>query len=581
MARTAQADPARRLPRILRRRRLWIFVGLVANGVAQAAAAIGGALAIRYLFDALDGVTSPDGRLGFFRVAGLLLGLALAAVFLRIVERREGERLAQDYVAAVRLKLFDALTDAPGWTLARRSRGPLMLRFASDLTAVQQWVGRGLARLTVGSLSVLGLLGALFLCDPRLGATVSLVAATCGIAIWLLGRPLERQVAETRRRRGRLAAHIADRLDSLAALRLFGRRRDERRRLRHDSRRLAEVAVARAWLSGTVRVLPDAVQGLSLVLVLVLGADLLVAGTIGMGALVAAVAMVGLLALPLRDLARVFDYWKNHKVAVRKLEQVLAVAGPRRAQKPSSVVPQFGGVDFRKLRLGGFREHFSARVDPGMTIAIIGASGSGKSELLALAAGLARPEEGQVRIDGTAPGRLASSAIARTIGMVSKDLPLQRGSIFRNVVYRRPTASREEIDEVLRRVGLDTALARMPRGLETPIADGGADLPAGLAQRIELARALLGEPRLLLLDDPDRGLDPAGRAALDRILSERRQTALVVTQNLERARASDRIWFIEDGCLREDGPPAELLSRDGPASRFFGLVTSPRLAAVT
>lgn len=577
----ATAGTGRRLPRILWRRRRWIFLGLVANGVAQAAAAIGGALAIRYLFDALGGVAEPGAQLEFLQAAGLLLGLALVAVLLRVVERREGERLSQDYVAAVRLKLFDAIADTPSWVLARRSRGPLMLRFASDLTAVQQWVGRGLGRLTVGSLSVLGLLVALVLCNAWLGMIVGLVGLAGAGTVWLLGLPLERRVAETRRQRGRLAAHISDNLDSLAALHLFGRRHDERRRLRRDSRRLGELAVARAWLSGTVRVLPDAVHGLSLVLVLVVGAHLLVAGAIDIGALVAAMAMVGLLALPLRDLARVFDYWKNHKVAVRKLDQILAMAGPRRPEKANSTLPKSGELVFRKLRLGGLPGRLSARVEPGTTIAIVGPTGSGKSELLALVAGLRRPEEGRVRIDGTAPSRLGSAAIARCIGMVSKELPLLRGSIFRNLVYRRPTASREEIDDVIRRVGLETALERLPRGLETPIADGGADLPSGLAGRIELARAVLGEPVLLLLDDPDRGLDPAGRAALDRVLAERSRTVLLVTPSLERARAADRIWYLEDGGLREDGSPAELLSRDGPTSRHFGLVATPRLAAVT
>lgn len=575
------ARPQRRLPRILHRRRLWIFVGLVANGMVQAAAAIGGALTIRYLFAALGGVGEPAARLEFLRAAGLLLGLALGAVLLRVVERREGERLSQDYVAAVRLKLFDAIADTPSGVMVRRSRGPLMLRFASDLTAVQQWVGRGLGRLTVGGLSVAGLLVALFLCDPRLGMSVGLIALAGAATVWVLGRPLERRVSETRRQRGRLAAHVADHLGSLAALHLFGRRHDERRRLKRDSRRLAELAVARAWLSGTVRVLPDAVHGLSVVLVLVVGADLLVAGAIDVGALVAAMAMVGLLALPLRDLARVFDYWKNHKVAVRKLDQVLAMAGPRRSEKPNLVLPKSGQLTYRNLRLSGLPGRISAQIEPGTTVAIVGPSGSGKSELLALAAGLRTPHEGRVRIDGVAPTRLGSAAIARCVGMVSKELPLLRGTIFRNIVYRRPTASREEIDDVICRVGLDTALARLPRGLDTPIADGGADLPEGCAARIELARALLGEPPLMLLDDPDRGLDPAGRAALDRILAERRRTVLLVTQSLERARTADRIWYLEGGDLRENGPPADLLSRDGPTARFFGLVASPRLAVVT
>jgi ATP-binding cassette subfamily B protein len=580
----ASVEKASRLPRILRGRRRRIFLLLIVNGIVQTAVTVGAALLVRRFFDGVAvGSVGGGAVLQDLPVtAGILLLLALALVGLRVVERRWSEAMAQDYGVSVRLRLFDAVAQIPLWTLKKRSRGPMMLRFASDISAVHDWVGRGLARLAVGGIAMAGVFIGLFILDPWFAAA-SLGVLAIGTALTLaVGPLLERRVFELRRNRGKLAAQVADKLEAMALLRLFDREAEERRLLKRQSRKVAQNAVARAGYSAFVRVLPEAVYLGALTVILVLAAHRLSAGAGGMGALAGALMLLGLLALPLRDLARVFDYRQNFKVARRKLEQILAEAAESDKVKPTKRVPLSGALMFRRVTLEGMLDNFSARVPSGLNIAIVGPTGGGKSLLLALTAGLIRPDKGRVRLDGVAVDRLPSGVLARNVGMVSLELPLLRGTIRDNLVYRDETATDEEVERTIRDFGLNLLARDLPDGLDTRIADGGIDLSSGTAQRLHLARAVLGRPKLLLLDEPDRGLDAEGRRALTRVLAEHRCTALIVTQDLERARACDRLWFVENGRLAEEGLPLELLASDSLAARFFGLVSGgPRLTAVS
>jgi len=576
---------AARLPRVLRGTRRRIFMMLIANGVVQTAATVGAALLVQRFFDGVvAGGSAAEGAAmqNLSVTAGTLLLLAAVLVALRVAERRWSEAMAQDYAVAVRLKLFDAVAQIPLWTLKKRSRGPMILRFASDITAVHDWVGRGLARLTVGGIAMAGVLIGLFILDPWFAAAVVGVLILGAALTLAVGPLLERRVFELRRNRGRLAAQVSDKLEAMALLRLFDRKDEERRSLKRQSRKVARNAVARAGVSAFVRVLPEAIYLGALTAILVLAAHRLSAGTGSIGALAGAFMLLGLLALPLRDLARVFDYRQNFKVARRKLEQILSEAAESERVKPTKRVPLSGALMFRRVTLEGLLEGFSARVPSGLNIAIVGPTGGGKSLLLALAAGLARPDKGRVRLDGVAVDRLPSGVLARNVGMVSAELPLLRGTIRDNLVYRDETATDEEVERTIRAFGLNVLARDLPDGLETRIADGGVDLSAGTAQRIHLARAILGQPKLLLLDEPDRGLDAEGRRALGRVLGEHRCTALIATQDLERARGCDRLWYVENGRLVEEGPAVELLAGDGPAARYFGLVPGgPRLTAVS
>lgn len=567
-----------RLPRILHRRRYGLLLRLGGNGIAQAAAAIGMAQLVRAAFVRMEQTGSgPSGFLtGLLPVFGALLLVTGISMTLRVFERRDAARLGEDYVMQVRLRLFDALTGGPALTLERRGLGPTMLRFVTDLTAVRQWVAQGIARLLVASLAIVGAIVALALIDPIAAVALAvLVVAGFGAALGL-GRGLERRVRDSRAQRARLASRIGDRLRALAVVQVSGQGRRERKALSRLSRGLAEAAVTRASLSGMVRVIPEAVLGLSTVAILALGALRAGNGVLGYGDVIAALSVLGMASPQIRALGRIFEYRVNHRVATRKLRQLLTGASRPKTERRDDDKRPTGRLDLDNVSVAGALKDISATALPGQLIAVVGPGGSGKSSLLASVARLLRLDSGRVTLGGTDIGDFAPRAFARHVGMMSDDLPLLKGSLRANLTYRMPDADAGQLADAIALCGLDDVLESLPQGLDTRLTENNTHLPRGLRRRFMLARAVIGDPALLLFDEPDAGLDPEGRRVVDAILARRRSTALIATQDLERARGADIVWYLEDGRVVEAGPAAVLLSGDGPAARYFGGNAEPR-----
>jgi len=572
-----QPGPQTSLPEVLRGPRLYLFVRLVFIGCGQAGASIAIVFLVRYAFDSMHSRSSllPDEK--FWWVMGGLATAAIVLGFLRILERIEAERLGQEYVARVRLCLFDRLAVLPTRVLQQRNRGSLMLRFVTDLNGIRQWVSRGLVRLVVACIASVGVLAALAFISPILGLVVlAFFAIAIGVTI-SLGRPLQTRTREVRRKRSFISANVEELLSAFAVVQLFGQERRERRHLAKQSSRLVQAAIARERLEAFARVLPEVAVSMAIVAILLITAYEVRGGRASLGGAAAAIAILHFLSSLVRDLARSFVYWNNYQVARQKLEQLLRnpsfLAESPSASDLDSIT---GQLIFEQVSVTRSLVEVTASVEPGQVVAITGPTGAGKSTLLSLAARLLDPDRGRVLLDGHDLRSLTLPSIRAAVGMVSPSLPLLRGSIKRNILYRMQNASPDDYAYIRAYCELDEELDRLPDGDLTEVAEGGVNLPTGLRQRISLARALLGDPVLILMDEPDAGLDPAGRAIIERILSQRRATVLFVTNDQSRIRMADVVWYFEKGLLVEQGTPETLLSKDGPLAHSFGLVPSAK-----
>jgi ABC-type multidrug transport system fused ATPase/permease subunit len=199
----------------------------------------------------------------------------------------------------------------------------------------------------------------------------------------------------------------------------------------------------------------------------------------------------------------------------------------------------------------------------------MGPNGAGKSTLLALVGRMLNPQEGQILIDGQNIAEVSLTSLRRTVGMVSADLPLMRGTLEKNLRYRWPDAPQEEIHRVTVLCGVDEIITALPRGIKTRIQEDGRNLSLGQRQRIKLARALVGNPKILLLDEFDANLDPCMNTLMRHVMSVYEGTVLMVTHRLETAANADVIWHIADGRLLEIGCPRTLLASGGPTARLF------------
>ena len=515
-------------PRVLAGRRRALVGQLVANGFAQAGAALGGARALH----ASLAKPIPQAR---WLAALALSGIVLAA--LRVHAAGVGERLGQDYVTRVRLRIFEAAAARPARSPQNRA-GVTMTRVISDLSSMRNWVSDGIARSLVAAVTLVAALCGLALTHPPAALAQGAVVVGCTLSAAALAPLLRAYVREARRRRGRLANNLGEKLLASQTVRQLGRTEQELTRVRTHSGWLRDALVRRARLAEAIVALPELATPIAL------AAWLTLRSASHPGELAAGVLVLGVLGGALRDLARALDHRIAFEEGRRRIAELLGaprLVERRRARALAGTGPL--AVEFVDVSVDGSLRNLTLAAKPGERVLVTGVAGAGKSTLLALAARLLDPDAGEVRLDGLPLRDLSLDAVHEAVQLVSPDLLLLRGSVAENVSYGAESDDADWIEHVVRACGLadDAALSE---GLATRVDERGANLSAGLRARIALARAVAMRPRLLLVDDPAFAADGKARDALGRVLALHPATALVVAPADARDSGFDRAWAL-------------------------------------
>jgi len=543
------------LPKIYAgRRRRW-FWQLVANGVAQAAGGVALAALLKVaLSEAREGFAPWPAAAGIALVSAALLGL-------RFREARDAERLGQHFVMRVRLRIFDRLASRPERDPSTGRWGVTMTRLISDLNSLRNWVSTGVARAVVAGVSASGLLIGFAWIDPRASVGAGAMAAVCLAAGLALTPRLRSYIRESRRRRGRLANNLGEKVLAVASIRELGRARSERARIRRHSTTLADALVRRMGLATVLRALPDVALPLAVAGVAIAAANEDAGGTDS----VVAVLLLGLVASAFRDLARAWDQRLAFEEGRRRIEQILT--GPKiRDAKNAVELPDDDplSVSFHDVVVDGTLLDVNLRIEPGERAGIVGASGSGKSTLLALATRSFDPDEGEIRLNDIPLKEISLDSLRSSVQRVSPDLPLLRGSIADNIGYGAPDVDPEWVDDVIEACALHEVSSALPDGLDTRVEEQGANLSEAVRARVALARACAIRPRLLLVDHAIFDTDADAARALERVLEIGSFTSLIATSDHSSIVNRLRVLELSAGTLHEwngSEPP-----REAPAS---------------
>jgi ABC-type multidrug transport system fused ATPase/permease subunit len=289
---------------------------------------------------------------------------------------------------------------------------------------------------------------------------------------------------------------------------------------------------------------------LSVVAVLFVGLIEVRHGTASVGLVVAALVMSRLLTTHVRTLGLAHDYWHRSQISRQKVLEFLGSSTrPLDAPEQQRLRVGKGAIEFRDITVPGSLTGVTLGAEAGQLIAVTGPNGAGKSTLLKLVARLVEPTGGEIHVDGQNLLATTPRSTFRKIGIMSPDLPLMRGTVRRNLMYSRPDAEPAELDRVIYAAGLDGLLAELPDGLASWVIEGGRNLSVGQRQRIALGRALLGNPPILLLDEPTANLDPAGRQAFRTIVGRHHGTVLLATNDPEEIALADQVWSLERGLV--------------------------------
>ncbi|NML53418.1 ABC transporter ATP-binding protein [Streptomyces sp. R302] len=494
---------------------------------------------------------------------------------------RGAARINQDVLLDLRGRIFRHAQVLSVDFHERYTSGRLISRSTTDVESLRELLSEGLQELIGVVLSFVSITLVLLWLDLGIGA----VAVASFGPLYLLVRLYRRRAGAVYAERSTAIAGVivkfAETMNGIRPVRAFRRERANdaefaglnHRHERSNGDALLEMA---RYVVGSRLVANTAVAGMCL-----WGAYRVAEGSLELGVLAAAVLYVRRLYDPIDRLGMFLNSYESAAASLTKIAGLLAqepgvpeTTAPRELPERAGAAPGrevvFDGVRFAYRTGGEVLPRFSLRIPAGQTVAVVGATGAGKSTLAKLLARFYDPTEGRVLLDGVDLRDLATPELRRGVVMVTQEAFLFSGTVAENIAIGRPDATREEIERAAKAIGAHEFIAGLPDGYDTDVRKRGGRISAGQRQLVAFARALLADPAVLILDEATSSLDvPGERAvqhAMDTVLAGR--TAVVIAHRLSTVEVADRVLVMEAGRVVEDGAPAELVGGEG---RYAGL----------
>jgi ABC-type multidrug transport system fused ATPase/permease subunit len=436
-----------------------------------------------------------------------------------------------------------------------------LVRFISDTKAVQRLVSQGLVQLVQDVLVVIGVIAVLTYLNLLVGLGTTLLLPLIALVFWRINPRVQKASRDTRYHRTRLSAYMNERLTGLAAVKIHGRQREEAKRAGKLNRKVASrggrLATAGAQLQGA----SAGTVALVTTLTLALAAEEVAAGRLSAGYLVTSYALIGLLA-PIVQRITIFNRTlQEAQISVERLAQTLAEEpeSPQDEVLPEVEVSEglvsIEGVSFSYPDGTLALEDVSLTARRGELVALVGPNGAGKSTLLELLPRFRQPTNGRIVIDGQDIADVSLESLRSKIGFVTQDTPLFEATITENVIYgARGEASEEQIQQAARLAGVDELVASLPEGWETKVSEGRRMLSRGQRQRVLLARALVADPPIIVLDEVGSALDIETQRTLTeqlRVLAQHK-TVILATHSMPAMLMADRVYRMEGGRIVEE-----------------------------
>jgi len=524
-------------------------------------------------------------------VSGQILLIAIAVLFVFISTASRGvtafrryllQKLGQETVFDMRDALYRKVHALGLDYHGKRRTGDTITRVTSDVKEVRSLLVDSVVEVGSSFLILVGMLVVMLWMSPSLTALALLTVPFLFLAVRRYRQALIERMRVVRAKEGAIASVVQEAVTGIRAVKIFAREDDEIGRFRKESRDSLTASVDSSLIEAKFSIFLGIVGGTGTALVLYFGAQQVLAGNLSVGDLTVFVAYLGLFLSPLWALSRqVNQIGKSLVSGERIIELLTAEPTVRDSPKARPAPPLRGRVTFEDVHFayeegaGEVLRGVSFDVEPGGRVALVGISGAGKTTVASLLARLYDPQGGCVLVDGENIRDFTLKSLRDQITFVPQEPMLFRASVAENISYGKPGASMEEIEEAARLAGADSFIEELSEGYETVLSERGESLSGGQRQRISIARAMLRNTPILILDEPQAGLDAEAAEVVEenwRTLTEGR-TTFVIAHELRLVRDVDRILVIDGGRIIEAGTHKELISSSSLYARLYALQT--------
>ena len=544
--------------------------------VASAAVSLAFPMIVRELLDAA--FQRRDAAL-LNRIALLLAGMFVIQAGLNFSQAYLLSATGERVIAGLRQDLFDHLVRLPPGFFADRRTGELTSRLSADTGTLQSVVSHQVSELSRQVLLLVGGVILLTLTHPRLTATTLAVVPIVVGAVWFFGRRLRKISTGVQDRVADATAVAEEAFSQIRTVQSFAREPWESSRYAQQMANVIRVAIRRAMVRGTFFAAITLATFGGVTVVLWQGGTLVLEGTLTAGRLVSFLLYTITVAGAVGSLASLFSSYQEAVGAAGRVFELLATPStvadppaPRPLPRPVRGDVVFSDVTFRyQPDTAPAVEHVSLRIAPGEIVALVGPSGAGKTTLANLLPRFWDVGSGSITLDGIDVRELALADLRGAVGTVPQEPALFSGTVSENIAYGRPTAAAMEIAAAARAAHAEEFIERLPQGYDTLVGERGVKLSGGQRQRIAIARALLKDPAVLILDEATSSLDTESERliedALERLLKGR--STLIIAHRLSTVRRADRLCVLDRGHLVEEGTHDALLARGGLYARLY------------
>jgi len=453
----------------------------------------------------------------------------------------------------------------------QKQTGDLISRVTTDIDAIQSFINSGLLSSLVNGLTLAGMLGVMLYLNWRFTLIALSIAPVLFAVVYTYTRRIKKASREVRKKESEIVSVMQEVLSSIRVVKAFAREDYEQHRLEEESLEGVEIALRARSLKAKLSPLVDLIVAVGTSLVLWFGARLALSGDLSAGSLVLFIFYLGKMYKPMQELSKMTDSYSKAAVGYERIRDVLDtdrdvkdLPGARRAPRFRGAV-EFENVDFHYNAEQPILKNVTFKIEPGQVAALVGPTGAGKTTIVSLIPRFYDPTSGAVKIDGVDVRRFTQKSLRQQTSFVLQETVLFHGTIWNNIAYGKPDATRSEILRAADLANAHEFIDKMPGGYNSIVGERGVTLSGGQRQRIAIARAIIRDTPLLILDEPSSGLDVASEKvvfeALDRLMADR--TTIVIAHRLSTIQRAGVIFVVQDGAILERGSHDNLMQSSG------------------